>query len=79
MTDSHDLEIILKSHIPIVVIETREERRAVQLIQTLQFKLGVPIFKWTVSLLIIESLPMIHSLPSVIGRSILDFPLKSIG
>lgn len=49
MTDSHDLEIILKSHIPIVVIETREERRAVQLIQSLQFKLGVPIYKWTVT------------------------------
>ena len=49
MTDSHDLELILKSQIPIVVIETREERRAVQLIQSLQFRLGVPIFRWTVT------------------------------
>lgn len=49
MTDSHDLELILKSQIPIVVIETREERRAVQMIQSLQFRLGVPIFKWTVT------------------------------
>lgn len=49
MTESHDLELILKSHIPIVVIETREERHAVQLIQSLQFRLGVPIFKWAVT------------------------------
>ena len=49
MSDSRDLELILKSQIPIVVIETREERRAVQLIQSLQFRLGVPIFKWTVT------------------------------
>ena len=49
MTDSHDLELILKSHIPVVVIETREERRAVQLIQSIQIRLGVPIFKWTVT------------------------------
>jgi len=49
MNDSHDLEIVLKSHIPIVVIETREERRAVELLQALQFRLGMPIFKWTVT------------------------------
>jgi len=49
MTDSHDLELVLKSHIPIVVIETREERRAVNLIQSLQFSIGLPIYRWTVT------------------------------
>lgn len=49
MTDSHDLELVLKSHIPIVVIETREERRAVKLIQSLQFSIGLPIYRWTVT------------------------------
>jgi len=49
MTDSHDLELVLKSHIPIVVIETREERRAVNLIQSLQFSIGLPIYQWTVT------------------------------
>jgi SpoVK/Ycf46/Vps4 family AAA+-type ATPase len=49
MADSHDLELILKSHIPIVVIETREERRAVKLIQSLQFSIGLPMYRWTVT------------------------------
>ena len=49
MSDSRDLELILKSHVPIVVIETREERRAVELIQSMQFRLGMPLFKWTVT------------------------------
>ena len=49
MADSHDLELILKSHIPIVVIETREERRAVRLIQSLQFSIGLPMYRWTVT------------------------------
>lgn len=49
MADSHDLELVLKSHIPIVVIETREERRAVNLIRSLQFAIGLPVFRWTVT------------------------------
>lgn len=49
MHDSHDLELILKSHIPIVVIETREEQRAVNLIRALQFRLSLPIYQWTVT------------------------------
>lgn len=49
MPDSHDLELILKSHIPILVIETREEQRAVNLIRSLQFRLGLPVYKWTVT------------------------------
>ncbi len=49
MSDSHDLELILKSHIPIVVIETREEQRAVNLIQSIQIRIGVPVFRWTVT------------------------------
>jgi SpoVK/Ycf46/Vps4 family AAA+-type ATPase len=49
MHDSHDLELVLKSHIPIVVIETREEQRAVNLIKSLQFRLALPIYQWTVT------------------------------
>ena len=49
MNDSHDLELILKSHVPIIVIETREEKRVIDLIQSLQFKLGRPLFKWAVT------------------------------
>ena len=49
MHDSHDLELVLKSHIPIVVIETREEQRAVNMIKSLQFRLSLPIYQWTVT------------------------------
>ena len=49
MNDAHDLELVLKSHIPIVVIETREEQRAVELISRMQFRLSQPIYKWTVT------------------------------
>ncbi len=49
MADSHDLALVLKSHIPIVVIETREERRAVDLLQAMKFRMGVPVYKWTVT------------------------------
>lgn len=49
MNNSHDLELVLKSHIPIVVIETREEQRVVDLISSMQFRLGEPIYKWTVT------------------------------
>ncbi len=49
MHDSNDLELVLKSHIPIVVIETREEQRAVNMIQALQFRLSLPIYQWTVT------------------------------
>lgn len=49
MADSHDLALVLKSHIPIVVIETREELRAVDLIQSMKFRMGVPVYKWTVT------------------------------
>lgn len=49
MHDSHDLELVLKSHIPIVAIETREEQRAINLIRSLQFRLSLPIYQWTVT------------------------------
>ncbi len=49
MADSHDLALVLQSHIPIVVIETREELRAVDLLQSMKFRMGVPVYKWTVT------------------------------
>ena len=49
MNDSLDLELVLKSHIPIVIIETREEQRAVNMIKSLQFRLSLPIYQWTVN------------------------------
>ncbi|MEJ2360889.1 MAG: AAA family ATPase [Gammaproteobacteria bacterium] len=49
MHDAHELELVLKSRIPIVVIETREEQRALNLIRSMQIRLAQPVFQWTVT------------------------------
>lgn len=49
MHDSHELELVLKSRIPIIVIETREELRAIDMIKSLQIRLALPIYQWTVT------------------------------
>jgi SpoVK/Ycf46/Vps4 family AAA+-type ATPase len=49
MNNSHDLELILKSHIPIVVIETHEEKRALNMLTQLSVSLFKPLFHWTVT------------------------------
>lgn len=49
MHNSHDLELILKSHIPIVVIESHEERRVLDILTQLTVKLAKPLFKWTIT------------------------------
>ncbi|MEJ2129000.1 MAG: AAA family ATPase [Woeseiaceae bacterium] len=53
MDQRHDLEIILKSRTPIVVIETRDESRILDLLKTIT--IGgtaydyMPLFRWTVT------------------------------
>ena len=49
MQNNHDLELILKSHIPIVVIESHEERRVLDILTQQTLKLAKPLFKWTVT------------------------------
>lgn len=49
MPERHDLQLLIKSHIPIIVIETREEARAVDMIRAMQLQLATPIFRWTVT------------------------------
>ncbi len=49
MNDKHDLALLISSHIPIIAIKTHEERRAVNLIKSLQARIGLPIFQWTVT------------------------------
>ena len=49
MNDSHDLELLIRSHVPIIVIKTREERRAVAVIKSLRNRIGLPVFQWTVT------------------------------
>jgi SpoVK/Ycf46/Vps4 family AAA+-type ATPase len=50
--NSQDLEALLKSRVPLVVIETRDEQRALALLASLAVKLAAahtPVFEWTVT------------------------------
>lgn len=49
MNDSHDLEVALRSHTPLVVINSHEERRVEELLQNSILRLGKPIYKWTIT------------------------------
>jgi len=47
MNDLHDLELLLRSRIPLITIETREEKRVLQLFASLAVKLVVPAMSWS--------------------------------
>jgi SpoVK/Ycf46/Vps4 family AAA+-type ATPase len=53
MDGRHDLEIILRSRTPIVVIETRDEARILQMLKSITIAGSVdeylPLFRWTVT------------------------------
>ena len=53
MDGRHDLEVILRSRTPIIVIETRDEARMLETLQTISVAsssaLYLPLFKWTVT------------------------------
>ena len=49
MKELHDLELVLTSHTPIMVIESLEEVRVTQLFTRLGFRLDQPMFQWTVT------------------------------
>jgi SpoVK/Ycf46/Vps4 family AAA+-type ATPase len=49
MPDLHDLEILLRSDTPIVLIESIEEPRVVELFAGLALRLAEPAFRWSVT------------------------------
>ena len=53
MDQQHDLELILKSRTPIVVIETQDESRILEMLMSLnlasQSREYVPLFRWTIT------------------------------
>ena len=49
MSDKHDLEILINGHIPVINIETHEERRILNLINHHATQKYIPIFRWTVT------------------------------
>ena len=53
MDERHDLELILRSQTPIVVIESQDERRMLELLQSVTIARAssdyVPLFRWTLT------------------------------
>ena len=53
MNNQRDLRLILRSHVPIVVIETHDESRLLELLKAITFSQNaadhMPLFRWTVT------------------------------
>lgn len=49
MNDSHDLELLIRSRIPIVVIQSNEERRVIRLLKSVDRATGLPLYVWSVT------------------------------
>lgn len=49
MNEVHDLEVILKAGAPIIVIETHEERRMVDVFRRIAISLASPLYSWTIT------------------------------
>ena len=49
MNDLHDLELVIKSQIPVLLIETREEKRLLELFTRLALRLSLPLFEWSIT------------------------------
>ncbi len=49
MKELHDLELTLNSRTPIIVIESQEELRVIQLLTQLGMRLQHPLFRWSVT------------------------------
>jgi SpoVK/Ycf46/Vps4 family AAA+-type ATPase len=47
MDDSHDLELLLRSRIPLIIIETRDEKRVARLFAGLAIRLAIPVMAWS--------------------------------
>jgi len=49
MNDSYDLELLIKSHIPIIAIETKEEKRVIEIFKVIQKRYNLATFQWTLT------------------------------
>ncbi len=49
MPDATDLEIMMQSRVPIIVIQTYEELRALEFIKRTAIKQGKPVFRWSIT------------------------------
>jgi AAA+ superfamily predicted ATPase len=48
MNDLHDLELLIHSRIPLILLESRDEKRVSQLFANLAIKLALPVLSWSV-------------------------------
>ena len=49
MTDYNDIELVIKSRIPLIVIESHEESRVVDMMRQIAINIGKPVFKWSIT------------------------------
>ena len=49
MSEGHDLELLIRSHLPIILIESHEEPRMLQLISRIGIKQYKPVFQWSIT------------------------------
>ena len=49
MSDIKDLELLIKSNVPIIVIESHEEVRVLGIIAKLGARQRMPVFRWTIT------------------------------
>jgi hypothetical protein len=48
-SEGHDLELLLKSHLPLIIIESREESRLLQLLTAQAVKQYRPLYRWSIT------------------------------
>ena len=49
MKDSHDLSLLIQSRVPIIFLQTKEERRAMELLERVAQKLFTPLYRWSIT------------------------------
>ena len=48
-TSVHDLEILLRSRVPLILVETSDELRALEVFKRLALRIAKPVMRWTVT------------------------------
>ena len=49
MKDSHDLTLLIKSRVPLIFLETKEERQAIELIKAVAENIAMPLHRWSIT------------------------------
>lgn len=49
MTDSNDLKLLISGHVPIICIESFEERRALDMLTRIAIETMIPVFSWSIT------------------------------